>query len=789
MRKTILALAFAILSAAPALAAPCGPIPSLPDTERRTEYTGVSASTGPFAVNFQIYGDSTDYGNWLEVWVNGVKKTAVTDWTLATASGPAIGSTCLPITNAQVTFLAAQTGTIEIVGARRPRRASQFSENRGVTAHDLNQVISDMVASQRERWDSVGRLLRSPPAETLSVLPSAANRANKYLFFDNSGQPQFTATAPPTPSAPIVILATGQSNFSTSRTFTWVPNPNCKIWNWDGVDTHIGTAFVAPSSTTVAVADRFCSSIADLNPGRQVYLVNISIASQPIAQWMVGAGAPDMFQNILNNIVPALAAISATKIDVELWWQGEADALASSTTYTANRETVDARFRAQSWFPVNTPVVLFGISSAAQSGTAWSDNINGALKAFAANASDLRKFVYPNTFTGATYWADSFHMTGVGYDVVGVMAANEFMRGVGRSVLRNVVVDETTGNFGIGTAVPKVPLQVSKNASDVPTFAPGNTTAIAADICADNTLGCGRFLDSYSGTTGAQVGSYYFFRAANGTAASPSALATNSQIGGFRVYGHNGTGFQQSAAFLATATENFSSGHIGSSVDLYSTPNGGSITNTLRLDGVGTILRAGDAIPAGGTQDFGYRISSTAHFGTFVGSGAPTLSAAKGSIYMRSDGDNYSRGYINTDGGTTYQPIATLNAVAFINVSVSGVNFNSANTDTQISFSLPPGFTRYRVLNVAVSGASASISTATAGLFTASGGGGTAIVTGGSAITVTSNAEDTNNNMMVMTLNNSNTQSHNETTLFWRVATPQGSAATANVSIVIQPVS
>ena len=66
-----------------------------------------------------------------------VRRDGAPDAPVATASGPAIGAACLPISNAQVTFTAAQTGTIEIVGARRPRRLSQFSENKGVTAHDL----------------------------------------------------------------------------------------------------------------------------------------------------------------------------------------------------------------------------------------------------------------------------------------------------------------------------------------------------------------------------------------------------------------------------------------------------------------------------------------------------------------------------------------------------------------------------------------------------------------------------------------------------------------------------
>lgn len=70
---------------------------------------------------------------------------------------------------------------------------------------------------------------------------------------------------------------------------------------------------------------------------------------------------------------------------------------------------------------------------------------------------------------------------------------------------------------------------------------------------------------------------------------------------------------------------------------------------------------SGTAIPAGGTAGRGFRLSSTSNFGIFFGSGAPTLSAAQGSLYLRSDGSGTSdRAYINTDGSTTWTAISTV---------------------------------------------------------------------------------------------------------------------------------
>ena len=78
------------------------------------------------------------------------------------------------------------------------------------------------------------------------------------------------------------------------------------------------------------------------------------------------------------------------------------------------------------------------------------------------------------------------------------------------------------------------------------------------------------------------------------------------------------------------------------------------------LAGGAFTTNSGTAIPAGGANTLGLKATSTANFGVFFGSGAPTLSTAKGSLYLRSDGTGVAdRAYINTDGGTTWTAIAT----------------------------------------------------------------------------------------------------------------------------------
>lgn len=67
------------------------------------------------------------------------------------------------------------------------------------------------------------------------------------------------------------------------------------------------------------------------------------------------------------------------------------------------------------------------------------------------------------------------------------------------------------------------------------------------------------------------------------------------------------------------------------------------------------------ATTAGGVQGGGIQFGSTFLFGIYFGSGAPTLSAAQGSLYLRSDGSSTTtRMYVNTNGSTTWTAVSTV---------------------------------------------------------------------------------------------------------------------------------
>lgn len=87
----------------------------------------------------------------------------------------------------------------------------------------------------------------------------------------------------------------------------------------------------------------------------------------------------------------------------------------------------------------------------------------------------------------------------------------------------------------------------------------------------------------------------------------------------------------------------------------------GNISSSAAISGVGSIAaHTGTAIPVGGAAGKGVLVSSVANFGLFFGSGAPAISAAKGSLYMRSDGTGTAdRMYVNV-GGTTWTAVNTV---------------------------------------------------------------------------------------------------------------------------------
>ena len=101
--------------------------------------------------------------------------------------------------------------------------------------------------------------------------------------------------------------------------------------------------------------------------------------------------------------------------------------------------------------------------------------------------------------------------------------------------------------------------------------------------------------------------------------------------------------------------------NVTGAIDVSGNITGGNIISSAVISSAGNArILGGTAVPTGGTAGAGYLMSSTTNFGVFFGSGAPTLAAAQGSLYLRSDGTTTNnRMYINTDGATTWTAVTT----------------------------------------------------------------------------------------------------------------------------------
>ena len=125
----------------------------------------------------------------------------------------------------------------------------------------------------------------------------------------------------------------------------------------------------------------------------------------------------------------------------------------------------------------------------------------------------------------------------------------------------------------------------------------------------------------------------------------------------------NVTGGNVITSGLITSTGNVQGGNLRTAGLVSSTGNvtGGNITTGGQLSATGNaIILSSTAVPAGGTTGAGLRMSSTSNLGVFFGSGAPTLSAAQGSLYINTSGSSTStRLYVNTNGSTGWTNVTT----------------------------------------------------------------------------------------------------------------------------------
>jgi len=182
------------------------------------------------------------------------------------------------------------------------------------------------------------------------------------------------------------------------------------------------------------------------------------------------------------------------------------------------------------------------------------------------------------------------------------------------------------------------------------------------------------------------------------------------------------------------------------------------------------------AIPAGGTTSSGYKFSSTSNFGVFFGSGTPSLSAAQGSQYLRSDGAAYTGAgvYVNTSGSTTWRSIG-VSAIQPLFVLYADMNSTSDQTFTKVGT-----FDEYVITSISGLDGTASAASAVGGIYTGAGGTGDTLVT--SFTWSAFNAANVGQGLTITAGANSARVRRSQTPIL-KLSTPQGSASSLRIIV------
>ena len=167
----------------------------------------------------------------------------------------------------------------------------------------------------------------------------------------------------------------------------------------------------------------------------------------------------------------------------------------------------------------------------------------------------------------------------------------------------------------------------------------------------------------YSDTT---AGANIFLVKTRGTlATSTDAVQSGDTLGSVSFLGSDGTANQGRAAITGVVDSTVSANTVPTGLTFTTGTTVGTTRMTIGSSGTVSMYNAAKVVansspPAGGTTGLGLEFTNATNLGIYVGSGAPTLSAAQGSLYMRTDGSSTStRMYVNTTGSTTWTAVTT----------------------------------------------------------------------------------------------------------------------------------
>lgn len=283
---------------------------------------------------------------------------------------------------------------------------------------------------------------------------------------------------------------------------------------------------------------------------------------------------------------------------------------------------------------------------------------------------------------------------------------------VTRQIIENIAV--TPGHIGIGTPNPGGQLEIS-NSGDSSNWGITGGAGLFISGTLDNSA---NFYTMAIGSDAQTLVEWLWYRT-RGTQGAPTPLQNGDTIGQWQVAGRNsanGTFFESFALggnITATCVGDWTSTSSGMQYNFATTNSGSTIpvvgmrlndsgglsigsstvdpgagnlgfsstkgiswhndSVTIKENGLDSLIFAGagagyvfdtsiyqvsGGVTSGGNTNAAIYLSQN-FMGIYFGSGAPTISAAQGSIYLRSDGTSTTRMYINTNGSTGWTTVTT----------------------------------------------------------------------------------------------------------------------------------
>lgn len=214
-------------------------------TTTKAQYSG-NGTTTVFAVPFYFLLNSD-----LLVILRssaGVETTQVltTNYTVTGAGNEAGGSITM--------LVAPPTGTTLTILRNAPAtQETDLIPNDRLPAESLEDALDKLTMLVQQIDEESARSLKfaATDSSTATTLPTSPNRANKFLSFDNSGNPIVVgATDTYTVSEEVKIATQGQTVF-TLTTMSYIPGISNLSVFVDGVNQYLGSSYTETNSTTV----------------------------------------------------------------------------------------------------------------------------------------------------------------------------------------------------------------------------------------------------------------------------------------------------------------------------------------------------------------------------------------------------------------------------------------------------------------------------------------------------------------------------------------------------------